>query len=833
MKQPILSFVKKSPIDVIDLATPSSSEDSDFRKSIRSSNRKAPRVVYENGTDLIKNKNGEGSSKGANSNIVEQSKQESSKSSSEGKSNNKKKESPVLCHHHRAACQGNVVQCTVVRPNGSRCPIQYCESSLEKHYNQSFGHISTRGIGNIYREGLDHVLKDNYVFACPSCTGTCKCYMCKMKENGHPKEALGKRDRENESHDSLLTKSKDAKKKKTAKKVMQPTILNGFARAVQSDGSVAYRQDASSSTDPRTPPTKKRKFLPALIEPKKAEQPRLEKIETRLPLPNVMERIWIYESLVRFDAIDMPKKAVLQKLDRFDDWSESQVHTMLVRLSCYLAEVKTLKQYPQPSHMRFRPLIKALQEADKDLTRGEAWEKAKELLEHKEVDLPELEDVELRPDQMASTADESFSSDADKSITPTETLLNSRATRSRRAANTAARERVKYFTSNDLHIDSDDEESEKGDDAMDYADALNDEDDEKPILRKSRRSARTVQQKEEDDQTRSDHRKALGLRDRSKRNSNANEPVEEKKAKIDSDSDDDEDVVFVEPEETKQEKTPLPPFEQRIAVLSGMIELVLQRTEIRAEVEEGARLVRERAKETRDREKELLKKQDEEIKELRKKQTGTLKTQEWREQMDEKSREHLIELIDIRVDLHVYTDANKPRTGPLGRDTDGNEYWHLSEFNEQFPADTTGHWAWSLLVMGKMSTIPTQALRRDSTDAMVEEDAKDGEESVPASDAPEKPVIYGTNYADEINKLINFVRYRCELKCYDEEKQLRKKEDDAYNTVDENDQKRMIKACSRERKTLMSMHDVQKRDVKQLCERLNNIKEYYQWHRWG
>lgn len=834
MKQPILSFVKNGgkSVEVIDLA---SSEDSDYRRSINSpSKRQSPRISYENGTNLMKNKNGEGSSKSVKSStLAEHSKQiGSSKAPSESKSNNKKKEDAALCHHHKATCQDHVLQCTVLKANGSRCPIRYCEGSLEKHYKQSFGHIITRGVEDEHKDGYEHVLKDDYVFACPSCTGSCKCYMCKMKENGNPKDALGKHDREVKKQNFLPAKVKEVKakgaKKTTSPKVKQPTILNGFARAVQSDGSVAYRQEASSSADVRTPPAKKRKILPPLVEPPKVERPRLEKIVTSLPLPNVMERIWIYESLVRFDAIEMPKKAILQKLDRFDDWSESQLHTMLVRLACYSAEIKTLKQNPQPTHIRFRPLIKALQDADKDLTRGDAWQKAKEILEYKEVTLPELEDVELRPEQMASTADVSFTSDADKSITPIETLLNSRATRSRRAANTAARERVKYFTTNDLQDDSEEEDdSEKGDDAMDYAEALDDEHDDKPVLRKSRRSARTVQQKEESDQSRSEIRKALGLRDRSKRNSIVSENVEEKKAKTDSDEDD--DVIIVEPEETVQEKIPLPPFEQRISILSGMIELVLQRAEIRQEVEEGARLVREKIKEAKDQEREILKKQDEEIKLLRKTHIDmhrTTKTQEWKEILDKKLRDHLIELIDIRVDLHVFTDANKPRTGPLGRDTDGNEYWHLSEFNEQFPADPTGHWAWSLLVMGKMSTIPALTLQSDSNDELPEDD------NLPTSDSPEKAVIYGTNYADEISKLLNFVRYRCELKCYEEDKELREKESEAYNTVDENDQKRLVKACSRERKSLMSVHDVRKGEAKQLCERLNNIKEYYQWHRW-
>ena len=93
MKQPILSFVKRGDksIEVVDLATPSSSEDSDYRKAVNASKRQSPRISYENGTRSLRNRNGEGSSKGASSNLAEHSKQESRKSTSDGKSNNKKK----------------------------------------------------------------------------------------------------------------------------------------------------------------------------------------------------------------------------------------------------------------------------------------------------------------------------------------------------------------------------------------------------------------------------------------------------------------------------------------------------------------------------------------------------------------------------------------------------------------------------------------------------------------------------------------------------------------------------------------------------------------------
>lgn len=54
-------------------------------------------------------------------------------------------------------------------------------------------------------------------------------------------------------------------------------------------------------------PTKRQTKLPVrLIEPKKVDAPQLDIIQTKLPNENLAARVWLYESLIRFDEVETP-----------------------------------------------------------------------------------------------------------------------------------------------------------------------------------------------------------------------------------------------------------------------------------------------------------------------------------------------------------------------------------------------------------------------------------------------------------------------------------------------------------------------------------------------
>lgn len=66
--------------------------------------------------------------------------------------------------------------------------------------------------------------------------------------------------------------------------------------------------EAKPKPKPKTLPLTRQSSLPRLRkEPKAVPPPVLEKIATRLQPANVFARIWLYETLVRFDVIRTPK----------------------------------------------------------------------------------------------------------------------------------------------------------------------------------------------------------------------------------------------------------------------------------------------------------------------------------------------------------------------------------------------------------------------------------------------------------------------------------------------------------------------------------------------
>lgn len=188
---------------------------------------------------------------------------------------------------------------------------------------------------------------------------------------------------------------------------------------------------------------KQRPLRQHLKPPAAVEKPALEGIETRLPSANIMERLWLYETLVRFDLFKIPAR-VLANLDNFDHWTEGMLQTILERLVQSLTGIKSFRI--KPSHLAslpraYRPLVEACSQHLGRIDRGEAWEAARAvLLESKTVRVRKLENIEIAAHQKSE--DQPMPS----STMTTDTLLGGRATRSRRLAELSALEKVKAMS---------------------------------------------------------------------------------------------------------------------------------------------------------------------------------------------------------------------------------------------------------------------------------------------------------------------------------------------------------------------------------------------------
>lgn len=588
-----------------------------------------------------------------------------------------------------------------------------------------------------------------------------------------------------------------------------------------------------------------------LVKPRAVEVALLSRMETRLPLPNIKERIFLYEALVRFDIFDAPER-ILQKLDRLDDWTEGDVHAIFVKLACFLANVKSVEQ--NPVRTTYRPLIAALRNEGSDLTQGNAWTWAKQHCESRGVHLSILKDVLLRADQMDSAADGYLAFDPDR----TDTLLNSRATRTRRAANTAAIARVKTLTLDGMGGSGDDDDDSDSEE-QDRAQTRRRDQVCKPLARPTRYG------KDKGDSPRQLLRAEASRRSARRAAQMANETSSEESGESDdhmereeSVSDRSSDVVEV------SKPTAVPPFEQRLAILSGLVVLALQTQEVSQEIQESARRIQEREKLGKEEERELRRKQEDEMRQLQHKRMDMHrvgKGKEWKEDMDKLARRQTYNMIDLHMDIHLLVEANKTRSGPLGVDVDGNEFWQLTEFNERMPADTTGHWSWCLLILGTSASIPhsTEGAEAQNKPSDREIDSYDGHKLETATSSSGESVrglraFYGVHSVEGINEVIAFVRYRRDLLVYEEkvlgcvkDKEFLKRELEISNATaqipsrssvqqppSQDERARQLGTLQRERtretKAMAAMQKSRHDQTEALVQRLVAVRKYYEWH---
>lgn len=176
---------------------------------------------------------------------------------------------------------------------------------------------------------------------------------------------------------------------------------------------------------------------------------------------------------------------------------------------------------------------------------------------------------------------------------------------------------------------------------------------------------------------------------------------------------------------------------------------------------------------------------------------------EWKRRRKELDDTHVREVLAAGVQMDLALRRATPRSGPLGRDMHGNEYWHMLPIAHEIN-DPAGHWSHMLLVYGPglsskdassadpddapaPSSAPASAdvgaaTSDESNDVVVEVEASDEDVtggSVPApaqaeaaSDAtareapPSTPMsqIYGTSHAADVDALIAHIQHRVKRK---------------------------------------------------------------------
>ncbi len=106
--------------------------------------------------------------------------------------------------------------------------------------------------------------------------------------------------------------------------------------------------------------------------------------------------------------------------------------------------------------------------------------------------------------------------------------------------------------------------------------------------------------------------------------------------------------------------------------------------------------------------------------------------QKWKAQKAELERDIAWRRLDASVINNLAVDTHALRSGPLGYDVDGREYWHLREYQEKMPRLTEGRYAWCLVVLGPAFPVdpnqPKEEEAKEGDDAAEEKEAENGDD---------------------------------------------------------------------------------------------------------
>ncbi len=375
---------------------------------------------------------------------------------------------------------------------------------------------------------------------------------------------------------------------------------------------------------------------------------------------------------------------MLKQLDKFDDWNPRQVQTIFERMICAIAGLGKSIAGGQP-RSGYTPLVKAFREVGSDATRGEPWDQARKLLDALGIDVPALAEV-----QHDFTMEE-----LEDAIAPPSPTRFTRMTRSRRAVQ--ENREVKRINLREASV-SDSDDGAGADDPADedkaaYVDSSDEEEQpaEAPVpersngrenLRRTNRTRRLMDSDEDEANSRAPS--AAGDASGANEQSRELSPVSVLS---------EESVALTPPTAAAKAKTPepaaplpAPHFEEKVAILTALVEVLLQtpavNQELRRSVDEIHTTERDSRANAAAHEKELN-----ELIEAHNKSAPSFATQkeafeEWKKKRDKLERDRTWAMLEHRVALGTTMQRLKLRTGPLGVDVDGREYWQLTECEE-------------------------------------------------------------------------------------------------------------------------------------------------------
>lgn len=543
---------------------------------------------------------------------------------------------------------------------------------------------------------------------------------------------------------------------------------------------------AGVTSKPRAPVFKPLK-PPAEVAP-----PTFELIPTRLPEDNMRARMWIYESMVRFDKFGL-NRTILSQLDKFENWTHTMAQDMLACLLKTIAGLSNIEK-GQPT----KPFVKAItayRNHGKSLQKGEPWSAATELLAMLGLSRNPLPFVQHEiPVEVEAAA-------AERSPSPPV----ARVTRARRAKESNQYEIARQLsmleqweedefgeTLSDANDDNEEDElpskrkrtaSKKSiyvyDDLSDD-ESMDDPDDSsrgrrsgrarKPVqkepapevrltgrqqaikLQQEEEAAAAAKQRQQDEEDRARKGRTFNLSDKrsdaSDSDLSGDESTEHKtnghnkrrrlavdtshdEADPNGGNDEDHDVTDTksnatveETDKSRMEEMESPDLETKVSILSALIDAAVMADgvaeELKTAVENIAATERSHKATTADMEKEIA----EELADLNKRAPSIVapEYQEWKAEKQQLEKDIAWRRLDARVIAELAIDTHALRTGPMGYDVDGREYWHLREYQEKMPKFTEGRYAWCLVVLGAAFPVDPRRVEEEAKKAKEEAD---------------------------------------------------------------------------------------------------------------
>ncbi|CBQ72313.1 conserved hypothetical protein [Sporisorium reilianum SRZ2] len=919
-----------------------------------------------------------------------------------------------LCHQHHKNCNGPLLECTFMRAPGKRCQGRFCFSALKRLYDQDPETIVKSNRMMINPAEHCPPSETKYAWKCPRCRGKCACSVCRkaagLEPLGRPFGAP-KQPKAGPSDPSAAEKPKsqtnanangtagDSAKAKTKPKSKDRNIADAVAAGQKQNGKAKAKSSSTASDDLddgiqddgiHTPPppgsgkSQPKKTLASLLSsaatavrapafkplkpPAEAAPPVFEVIPTKLPEENMRARMWIYESMVRFDKFGL-NRGVLSQLDRLEHWTHAMAQDMLACLLKTMADMTNIEK-GQP----IKPFVKAItafRTHGKSLQRGEPWSAATELisifglsrtpLAFVEHDIPvevEAAAAQRSPSppaarvtrarrakesnqyeiarqlslldqweedefggldddeevflptkrRRASTQKKSIyvyddPSDDDESMAdPDESARSRRSGRARKAAEKEPAPEVR-LTGRQQAIRLQQEQQKEEQAAAEKQRQEEKDDARQAQSSRKRRSSTNGTATDGSDDDQGIQRNGLsrnGLSHKKRRKLTAGSSDDEDESDNDTDAaadaDESRDKEHAEAEshdaideQGAEQEVDSPDLETKVSILSALIDAAVMADSIAEELKTASDNMTAMDRTHKVANVEMEREITEELAELNKRAPSIVSPeyQKWKADKAALEQDHAWRRQDARVTSELALDTHALRTGPIGHDVDGREYWHLREYQERMPKYTEGRYAWCLVVLGPAFPVdPNQAQEKEQeeTDANGKQDEADdsGLTSLDASTDNEKGdveseakdvklglptslengtsrtttrICMGANDPATIKTLIDYTRFRLERVEYDENVAMQEREKAARSAkggsgggegdgsrasspIDANGEGGAANAggesmysIRKAKQTLKDTQEERRKQVEQLVKRLTKSKEYFAWHR--